>query len=88
MRKLKLSWILFKILKVSLPFFKMIRNIQQIIKDMIKGNWIIIWNRMKKWFLRKQARIRYEISLGFKKITGNADRTPTSVLPDDNQMGS
>ena len=68
MRKLKLSWSLYKILKISLPFFKMIRGAQTILKDLLKGNWIKIWNQMKKWSLRKKARLRYEVSLGFKKL--------------------
>ena len=68
MRKLKLSWALYKILKISLPFFKMIRGAQTVLKDLLKGNWIKIWNQMKKWSLRKKARLRYEVSLGFKKL--------------------
>ena len=60
---------------------------QETLKDMLKGNWIKVWNQMKKWFLRKKARIRYEISLGFKKLTGNSNQHKISVA-DKNQMGS
>ena len=38
---------------------------------------------MKKWFLRKKARIGYEISLGFKKLSGNSNQ-PRISLADDN----
>ena len=51
-----------------LPIFGIIRNMQETLKEMLKGNWIKIWSQMKKWFLRKKARIGYEISLGFKKL--------------------
>ena len=87
MRKLKISWILFKVLKMLYPFFKIIRTMKLILKDILKGNWINIWNKTKKWFLRKKARIRYEISLGFKKLTRNSNQPRISVA-DDNQMGS
>ena len=87
MRQLKISWILYKILKILLPIFRIIRNMQETLKDMLKGNWIKIWNQMKKWFLRKKARIGYEISLGFKKLMGNSKHPRISVA-DDNQMGS
>ena len=87
MRQLKISWILYKTLKMLLPVFSIIRNTQETLKDMTKGNWIKIWNQMKKWFLRKKARIKYEISLGFKKLKRNSNQPRVSVA-DDNQMGS
>ena len=83
MRQLKISWILYKILKRLFPLFKFIRNMQETSKDMLKGNWIKIWNQMKNWFLRKKARIGYEISLGFKKLSGNSNQ-PRISLADDN----
>jgi len=87
MRQLKISWILYKILKMLLLIFSTIRNMQETSKDMLKGNWIKIWNQMKNWFLRKKARIGYDISLGFKKLTGNSNQPKISVA-DDSQMGS
>ena len=70
-----------------LLIFSTIRNMQETSKDMLKGNWIKIWNQMKNWFLRKKARIGYDISLGFKKLTGNSNQPKISVA-DDSQMGS
>jgi radical SAM superfamily enzyme YgiQ (UPF0313 family) len=69
MRKLKISWVLFKMLKILNPFITIINSSQQTVKDMFEGNWFKIWSRMQKWFVRKKARIAYEISLGFKKLT-------------------
>jgi hypothetical protein len=46
----------------------MMRGLQTAFKDLLKGNWIKVWNQIKKWSLRKKARLRYEISLGFKKL--------------------
>ena len=54
---------------------------------MLKGNWFKIWRQMQKWSRRKKARIGYEISLGFKKLTGNSNQPKISVA-DDSQMGS
>ena len=68
MRKLKLSWTLYKTLKISFPFFKIMRGVQSAFKDLLKGNWIKILNQIKEWSLRKKARLKYEISLGFKKL--------------------
>ena len=62
-----------------LPVFRIIRNMQEALKDMLKGNWIKVWNQMKMWFLRKKARIRYEISLGVKKLTGKSNQPKISV---------
>ena len=87
MRKLKLSWALYKTLKISFPFFKMTRTVQTTLKDMLKGNWIKIWNQMKKWSLRKKARLRYDISKGFKKLIKNSNQ-PRASVTDNNQMGS
>ena len=42
---------------------------------------------MKNWFLRKKARIGYEISLGFKKLTRNS-KQPKISMADNNQMES
>ena len=70
-----------------LPIFRIFRNIRETLKDMLKGNWIKVLNQMKKWFLRKKARISYEISLGFKKLTGKSNQPKISVA-DDGQMGS
>ena len=39
MKQLKLSWILFKILKMLHPLFKIILTLQQALRDMLKGNW-------------------------------------------------
>ena len=60
---------------------------QEASKDMLKGNWIKVWNQTKNWFLRKKARIRYDISLGLKKLKGNSNQSKISVV-DENQMGS
>jgi hypothetical protein len=87
MRKLKISWVLFKILKFLLPFFKIVQTLQQALRDILKGNWIKIWGGFEKWFLHKKARIAYEISLGFKKLT-NSQTQPSAPVSDDNQMGS
>ena len=87
LRQLKVSVVLYKILKMLLPIFKIIKNLQEALQDILKGNWNKIWKQVKKWFLRKQARIRYEISLGFKKLTKNSNRARVSVA-DDNYMGS
>ena len=70
-----------------LPIFRIIQNMQETFKEMLKGNWIKIWNQMKKWFLRKKARISYEISLGFKKLSGNSNQ-PRISLADDNKIES
>ena len=87
LRELKISQILYRILKTSLTFFKIIRSLQEISKDLLKGNWSKVFGQMKKWFLRKKARIKYEISLGLKKLTGSSNRAGISVA-DDNNMGS
>ena len=42
--------------------------LQTALKDLLKGNWSKVWNPIKKWSLRKKARLRYEISLGFKNL--------------------
>jgi hypothetical protein len=41
----------------------------------------------EKMVFKKKARIGYEISLGFKKLTRNSKQPKISVA-DDNQMGS
>ena len=87
LRQLKISKVLYKILKMLLPLFKIARNLQSTLKDVLKGNWNKLWKQMKNWFLRKQARIRYEISLGYRKLTGSSNRPRVSVA-DDNYMGS
>ena len=87
MRKLKISWVLFKILKILNPFIAIIKSAQQAVKDMLKGNWFKIWHQTQKWFERKKARIGYEISLGFKKLRGKSNQPKISVT-DDAQMGS
>ena len=81
MRQLKLSWILFKILKILHPLFKIVRMAQQTLRDMLKGNWSKIWTTLHKVYLRKKARIPYEISLGFKKL-----KRATNISSNDNQM--
>jgi len=68
MRKLKLSWALFKILKMSLPVLKAIQSIKLTLKDIFNGNWNKLYTQSYKWFLRKKARILYDVSIGFKKL--------------------
>ena len=79
-RSLKLNWVLFWVLKMLLPFFKIIRSVQQVLKDMQKGNWDAIWNKIqiRKWYLRKKARISYDIALGLRKLSNGAKRSTSS----------
>ena len=71
MRKLKLSFALYKILKIILPLFKTTVLTQQLIKHIIKGDWSKMWNGLVKITARKRARIAFDISLGIKKLSGN-----------------
>ena len=58
MRLLKLNWILFWILKMLNPLFKIVRFAQQVLRDVLKGNWSTAKNNLKlyKWYQRKKAR--------------------------------
>ena len=73
MRLLKLNWILFWILKMLYPLFKIVRFAQQVLRDVLKGNWSAAKNNLQiyKWYKRKKARIAYEFSLGLKKISNS-----------------
>jgi len=71
MREIKLSQILFKILKILLPFLKIIKLIQQTLKDIFSGNLSRVSSGINKWFIRKKARISYEIQLGLKKLSAS-----------------
>ena len=71
MRKLKLSFALYKLLKIILPLFKTTVLTQQLIKHIIKGDWSKMWNGLVKITARKRARIAFDISLGIKKLSGN-----------------
>ncbi len=76
MRLLKLNWILFWILKMLNPLFKIIRFAQQVLRDVLKGNWSAVKNNLQiyKWYQRKKARIAYDFSLGLKKISNSIRR--------------
>ena len=73
MRLLKLNWILFWILKMLNPLFKIVRFAQQVLRDVLKGNWSAVKNNLQiyKWYQRKKARIAYDFSLGLKKISNS-----------------
>ena len=73
MRLLKLNWILFWILKMLNPLFKIVRFAQQVLRDVLIGNWITAKNNLKlyKWYQRKKARIAYDFFLGLKKISNS-----------------
>ena len=73
MRLLKLNWILFWILKMLYPLFKIVRFAQQVLRDVLKGNWSTAKNNLKlyKWYQRKKARIAYDFFLGLKKISNS-----------------
>ena len=71
MRKLKLSFALYKFLKITLPLFKTTILTQQLIKHIFKGDLSKIWNGLVKITARKRARIAFDISLGIKKLSGN-----------------
>jgi len=73
MRLLKLNWILFWILKMLNPLFKIVRFAQQVLRDVLKGNWSAVKNNLQiyKWYQRKKARIAYDFFLGLKKISNS-----------------
>jgi len=75
-RLLKLNWILFWILKMLNPLFKIVRFAQQVLRDVLKGNWSTVKNNLQiyKWYQRKKARIAYDFSLGLKKISNSIRR--------------
>jgi hypothetical protein len=85
MRKLKLSFALYKLLKIILPLFKTTILTQQIIKHIIKGDWFKIWDGLVKITARKRARIAFDISLGLKKLFGNNNK-PKVAISDDSQI--
>jgi hypothetical protein len=68
--ELLLSLIVFKFLKAIHPLFKTIKNTKKIIKNILSGNWRILYTQIYKWYQRKKARIAYDISIGFKKLKG------------------
>ncbi len=73
MRLLKLNWILFWILKMLNPLFKIVRFAQQVLRDVLKGNWSTVKDNLQiyKWYQRKKARIAYDFCLGLKKISNS-----------------
>jgi len=73
MKLLKLNWILFWILKMLNPLFKIVRFAQQVLRDVLKGNWSAVKNNLQiyKWYQRKKARIAYDFFLGLKKISNS-----------------
>ena len=87
MKKLKLSYVMFKLLKILLPFLKSIRIGQQVLKYVIKGDWNKIWDSLNKLTQRKRARIAFDISLGLKKLFGT-NKKPSIVAASENNMDS
>jgi len=69
-RSSKLNWSFFWMLKILYPLLKIFRSSQQLLKNIIKGDWDSIWKiiQIRKWYLRKKARVTYDISLGLKKL--------------------
>jgi len=80
MRKLKLSFALYKLLKIILPLFKITILTQHIIKHISKGEWSKIWDGLVQKTARKRARIAFDISLGVKKLFGNNNKPKVAIL--------